>query len=160
MLLCICAVCLPSMLPLRQRNGAPSLRRHLRILTLTLRGFLFLWHAGTISSAAYGLMASLFSPQHGCMAAMAAAVLPRLTLLIVGSGSPAAGKRSAAEVAADRSAALNFVKDAFRWEQCVELGSHTQQGILCGRSMRHCSSRQHLDSQCACRQAASACCTG
>lgn len=60
-------------------------------------------------------MASLFSPQHGSMSVMAAAVLPRLTQLIVGSGSPAAGKRTAAEVAADRSAALNFVKDAFRW---------------------------------------------
>lgn len=80
----------------------------------------FLRLAGTISSAAYGLMAALFSPQHGCMTTMAAAVLPRLTLLIVGSGSPAAGKRTAAEVAADRSAALNFVKEAFRCAFCFE----------------------------------------
>lgn len=45
---------------------------------------------------------------------MAAAVLPRLTQLIVGGGVTAAGKRSAAEVAADRSAALQLVRDAFR----------------------------------------------
>lgn len=49
---------------------------------------------------------------------MAAAVLPRLTQLIVGSGLPAAGKRSAAEVAADRTAALDFVKSAFRYDCC------------------------------------------
>lgn len=70
--------------------------------------------AGTISSAAYSLLASLFDPKHGCMPTMAAAVLPCLMQLIVGGGVTAAGKRSAAEVAADRSAALAFVRDAFR----------------------------------------------
>lgn len=70
--------------------------------------------AGTISNAAYSLLASLFQPQHGCMSAMAAAVLPRLTQLIVGGGVQTAGKRTAAEVAGDRNAALDFVKGAFR----------------------------------------------
>lgn len=42
-------------------------------------------------------------------------MLPRLTVLIVGGGGVAAGvKRTAAETAADRAAALEFVRTAFR----------------------------------------------
>lgn len=48
------------------------------------------------------------------MSTMAAAVLPRLTPLIVGGGVPAAGKRTTAEANADRNAALDFVRGAFR----------------------------------------------
>jgi hypothetical protein len=70
--------------------------------------------AGTIASAAYSLLSALFSPQHGSMPAMAAALLPRLTPLIVGTGSPALGKRTAADLAGDRSAALGFVTSALR----------------------------------------------
>jgi hypothetical protein len=59
------------------------------------------------------------------MSTMAAAVLPRLTQLIVGGGVQAGSKRTAAEGAADRTAALEFVKTAFRcvWLCNVYLGS-------------------------------------
>jgi hypothetical protein len=52
------------------------------------------------------------------MAAMAAAVLPRLTQLIVGGGVQTTGKRTAAEMAGDRNAALEFVKGALRCAPC------------------------------------------
>lgn len=83
--------------------------------------------AGSISSAAYALLEALFSPRHGNMEDMAAVLLPRLTPLMVGAAMPAAGKRSAAEVAAARAAAVTFVRGAYR---CAGQSSNILQFVL------------------------------
>ncbi len=69
---------------------------------------------GSISAAAYALLESLFSPSHGSMQDIAAVLLPRLTHLMLGAVMPVGGKRSAAEAAAMRTAAVAFVQNAYR----------------------------------------------
>jgi hypothetical protein len=69
--------------------------------------------AGSIRAAAYSLLEGLFSPRHGSMEDIAAVVLPRLTPLMVGA-VVAAGKRTASESAAARTAAVAFVRSAYR----------------------------------------------
>lgn len=69
--------------------------------------------AGSISAAAYDVLKELFHSRHGCMQDIAAAVLPRLTPLMVGAVLQQ-GKRTASEVAASRAAAVMFVRDVYR----------------------------------------------
>lgn len=75
--------------------------------------------AGSISTAAYDLLTELFQRRHGCMQDMAALLLPRLTPLMVGAVMQA-GKRTASEAAASRAAAVNFVRQVYRWAYNLE----------------------------------------
>ena len=86
---------------------------------------------GTISSAAYSLLSALFAPQHSCMSTMAAVLLPRLTPLIVGTGGGGGGKRTAADIAADRTAALEFVVSAYRCDIADDVSLSLCCRLLC-----------------------------
>lgn len=71
---------------------------------------------GSIRDAAYETMAALLDPRHGSMHDIAAALLPRLSPILLGTapgtGGGGSGRKGAADAAALRNAACTFVCDA------------------------------------------------
>lgn len=71
-------------------------------------------YSGVISQAAYAVLLSLFSPNHGDIHDIAALLFQKLSPVMLGAAPNAQGKITASEATATKAAAVNFVETAYR----------------------------------------------